>query len=227
MGLSVLSTRVLEGYRMDRLQRAGITLTQYDALRFEETLKAETLAKLPKDAILIFSSGRAVHAYGRHFSPELPHRAYCVGASTAGKLERLGVITLGTYPNAAGLARLICRERPEGPLVFLSGNLRRDDIPSGLRECGLDHQELPAYATAYNEREFKIKFDGLLFFSPSGVRSFTLKNSFGEATVFCLGNTTAREARQFSKNIVTSPEPDIDLMLELVVDRFSNNDTSQ
>ncbi len=227
MPVSVLSTRVLEDHRIERLRKAGIELTQYDALSFEEVLHPQTLAQVPKEAILIFSSGRAVEAYGRYFRQDrrkLPDRAYCVGETTAGKLESLGLIAIGVCPNATKLAQMICREQPEAPLVFLSGNLRRDEIPKGLKNCGLALKELPAYTTAFNEREFNTKFHVLLFFSPSGVRSFTRANELGEATLFCLGNTTAEEARRFSQRIVTAPEPNIDLMLDLVVDRLKNSE---
>jgi uroporphyrinogen-III synthase len=230
MAVSVLSTRVLEDHRAERLREAGIELTHYNALSFEEILQPESLALLPREAILIFSSGRAVQAYGRYFGTDhaqLPDRAYCVGAQTAGKLEKLGMSNMGMRHNADELAQLICRERPKAPLIFLSGNLRRDEIPKGLSECGLALQELPAYTTSYNEMKFNTKFQGLLFFSPSGVRSFTRRNPVGDGMVFCLGNTTAGEARQFSQRIVTAPEPDIDLMLELVLSRLSNSEKHQ
>jgi uroporphyrinogen-III synthase len=56
-------------------------------------------------------------------------------------------------------------------------------------------KEIVAYTTMLTPQAITSPADGILFFSPSGVESYLLKNSGKQLVAFCLGETTAAYAR--------------------------------
>ena len=57
----------------------------------------------------------------------------------------------------------------------------------------------------------------MLFFSPSGVESYTLKNDLNDVTAFCIGKTTAAAAKKYTDSIVIAKETTIESVLKSVV----------
>ncbi|WP_257603665.1 uroporphyrinogen-III synthase [Riemerella anatipestifer] len=61
------------------------------------------------------------------------------------------------------------------------------------------------------------KYDALVFFSPSGVRSFVKNNSITDEMVFCIGNTTALEVAKYtSQKPIISTKQNLNDLLSLV-----------
>ncbi len=85
------------------------------------------------------------------------------------------------------------RNRPESEKQFSAGN----NIP---------FKEVEVYQTRLDPNNIIRSFKGSYFISPSGVESFTLKNEIGNTPVFCIGETTAREARKHSKHVILAEE---------------------
>lgn len=215
----LLSTRLLTEQQRSRLTRLGIEVQHYNALFFEHILREEDLQE---DCLYVVTSQEAVKAI-RKIRPLIKARAYCVGSNTSAELETIGFQVLGRANNAKELARLICSKPPLAPLTYLCGNQRRDELPMGLRECGIPMKEVIAYHTQIHPKRFPQNFDALLFYSPSGIRSFTAQNPIGESEVFCLGPTTAGEAEQFTKRIHIAPEPRVDALIGLAIEVLSKN----
>jgi len=221
--IRLLSTRLLDPASHRVLTEAGISCTDYPALKFEHILRVGELGALPLDSIFICTSSQAVAAL-KPFVEELVRfeslRAFAVGDRTGQRLKDMGFTLLGKRPNARTLGELICSEKPGGTLVFLCGDRSLRDLPGVLNDCGLSLREIVAYKTRFNPRSFSEKFDALLFFSPSGVRSFTESNRIGAEHIFCLGPTTASEARAFSDRILVSPEPRVESLVRAVVSYY-------
>ena len=78
-------------------------------------------------------------------------------------------------------------------------------------------KEITVYKTELNIQEFQQEFDGILFFSPSAVKSFTSKNTIGDSTAFCIGETTAAEAKKHTKNMQIATKPSIENVIVQVV----------
>ncbi|RUA10893.1 MAG: uroporphyrinogen-III synthase, partial [Flavobacteriia bacterium] len=55
--------------------------------------------------------------------------------------------------------------------------------------------------------------DGILFFSPRGIQSFLLENTVKNSTLFCIGETTASEAKKHSEKIVIANKPTVENVL--------------
>lgn len=58
-------------------------------------------------------------------------------------------------------------------------------------------------------QHFEQNFDGILFYSPSGVQGFCKENELKDSTAFCIGTTTAAEAKKHTDKVVISKEPTV------------------
>lgn len=68
--------------------------------------------------------------------------------------------------------------------------------------------------------EIDAKVSGVLFFSPSGIESYLQKNNTNRVA-FCIGETTALEARKHFEKVEVAHLPSVDSALELVNTYFS------
>ena len=73
----------------------------------------------------------------------------------------------------------------------------------------MEVKEIIVYQTTAIQHRIQKTFEGILFFSPSGVESFFSSNQLTQKTIlFAIGNTTAKEIKKYSNNqIVISDEP--------------------
>ena len=56
---------------------------------------------------------------------------------------------------------------------------------------------------------------GVLFYSPSGIESYLEENN-PDRVAFCIGETTAVEARKYFEKVEVANMPSVDSLLELV-----------
>ncbi|NXO03594.1 HEM4 synthase, partial [Rhinopomastus cyanomelas] len=107
---------------------------------------------------------------------------YVVGKATAALVEEVGLTPQGEKSgNAEKLAEYICsREKPNSPaLLFPCGALKREVLPTELREKGISLESLTVYQTVQHpdlQQSLSSYFSqqgipaSVVFFSPSGVR---------------------------------------------------------
>ncbi|NXL89150.1 HEM4 synthase, partial [Alectura lathami] len=108
--------------------------------------------------------------------------AYVVGKATASLVEEIGLSPQGEKTgNAEKLAEYICsREKPNSSsLLFPCGALKREVLPTVLKEKGVPLEGLVVYQTAQHAdlRQSLSRYfsqqgvpAGIVFFSPSGVK---------------------------------------------------------
>ena len=83
-------------------------------------------------------------------------------------------------------------------------------------------QEIECYKTSFTPKKIEHKFRGILFYSPSGIESFLKENTASDTTVFCIGETTATEAKKYFKNIIVAQLPTVESLLKSVNQYFEN-----
>ena len=130
----------------------------------------------------------------------------------------------GVADNAKELARTIL-DANLNEVIFFCGDQRRDELPELLRKNKVEVKELIVYNTIATPKRIEKKYDAILFFSPSAVKSFFQENNLDkEVTLFAIGLTTADEIKNFSKNkIVVSDVPDKNSLLDKVISYFDLN----
>ncbi|MUP45197.1 uroporphyrinogen-III synthase [Gramella sp. BOM4] len=211
---TVLATRKLALHQKELLLNAGIGLVEYDSIQIE-FLDFQLPEKNLKN--VIFTSKNAVRAID---NKELQiENCYCVGEKTAELLTAKGFQVVETTDNGQELGKILVDKHSEKSFHFFCGNKRRDELPEILAENQVKLTETEVYKTTLNFRKFDSEFDGILFLSPSAVKSFTEKNKL-ETTAFCIGETTAAEARKYTKNIVIASRPGIENLIAKAVTHF-------
>lgn len=146
--------------------------------------------------------GRALEAVFRE-TPSLAkdwknRTAYVVGPKTAQSLSAVGLQPQGADTGSAtALADRIVEEKPEGPVLFLAGNRRRDTLPHRLRSEEVDFDELVVYETRARRGLTLPSATWLVFFSPSGWDAIQASDSVDPRTyrIAAIGPTTASALR--------------------------------
>jgi Uroporphyrinogen-III synthase len=218
---TVLSTKILTPSQKELFLNSGLGLVEYDALQIE-MLDVE----IPLDfQNYIFTSKNAVkafltHAEGKDLSK---FRAFCVGEKTATFLTDANIEVVETAENASSLAEKIVLKHSEEAFIFLSGNQRRDELPAVLKKNNVQYKEVEVYQTILVPKAFKRNFDGILFFSPSGIRSYLLENQIADSTLFCIGETTAYEAKKHTEHIIIANKPTVENVLVQAIKELSTS----
>lgn len=204
----------------------GLEATLIPVLAFEFLSLPSFSEKLcrPEDyGGLIFTSPRAVEAaqlcLEKSSKAEVWERSlrekwnvksvYVVGGATASRVSRIGLRADGEHSGTAEkLAEYICsKESSPLPLLFPCGTLKREVLPTVLKEQGVPMESITVYETVphpgirgnldsyYSKQGVP---DSVAFFSPSGVK-YSLKHieelsgdSVGQIKFAAIGPTTAR-----------------------------------
>ena len=217
---SILSTKTLSVDQRKAFINAEIDLLEQDFIEIEN-LDFE-LKNINQN--LIFSSQNAVLSLMEQPTWEVlkTKTVFCVGIKTMELLEQNGFKVDVYLDYASELAEIITLIYSTETFTFFSGNLRKETLPKALKNAGIQFNEIEVYQTRL--APFKIskeeKFDGILFFSPSGVESFLSDNKIKSEICFCIGDTTAAALQNISKNIILAPSPTIDDVIESCLEKY-------
>ncbi|PHR69037.1 MAG: hydroxymethylbilane synthase [Lutibacter sp.] len=214
--LKVLSTKQLAQTQTDMFNDTiGFEMSDFIAIRFNR-LKPSIVKNTIENVVITSQNG--VESLLNNFSPaELDfNNIYCVGRRTKRLIEKkFGQKVTHVENSAKELAAFIVRMRLE-EITYFCGNLKRDELNEILTQNDIKINEVEAYRTVFNERKFDGSFDGILFYSPSGVQSFIADNDVNDAVAFCIGQTTANEAKKHFSKIEVSAMPTIESVLKSV-----------
>lgn len=144
---------------------------------------------------------------------------FCVGRRTKKLIEnRIGKVA-HVAKNAQKLAAYLSSELKTKEVTYFCSDVRLDTLPTSLKENGIVVNEIEAYKTMLSAVKVDDNVDGVLFYSPSGVESYLQENATNKIA-FCIGETTAKEARKHFENVEVANLPSVDAVLDLVKNRF-------
>ncbi|QQX77509.1 MULTISPECIES: uroporphyrinogen-III synthase [Aequorivita] len=215
---TVLSTKKFKENQRSLLLQAGVSLVEYDAIKIE--LIPFEIPEIVENAI--FTSQNAILAIQN--SEFRIQNCYCVGKKTKSMLEENGQNVVKMTEYASELADYLVKNYKKDSFHFFCGNIRSDEIPSKLKENNIDFKEIEVYKTTLNPKKFERQFDAVLFFSPSGVRSFVSENKINNSKAICIGNTTASEAKIYTKNVVIANATTVESVIAKAVNTLKNYD---
>ena len=171
---------------------------------------------------LIFTSQNAVESVLRNKKiAEIKNKkCFCVGEKTKAVLEdnRFEVIEYSEY--AAELASMICNKYSKNSFTFFCGNMRRDFLPDALRLVQIKLDEVEVYETILTTHKISFIPNGILFFSPSGVRSYLQENKIENENCFCIGNTTAEALKYATPNIIIANQPTMESVIMKCIENY-------
>ncbi|WP_298370798.1 hydroxymethylbilane synthase [uncultured Lutibacter sp.] len=174
---------------------------------------------------VVFTSQNAVEALLNNFAPmELDfENIYCVGRRTKRLIEkRIGKVK-HLEKDAEKLGNYLAENLEDKNLTFFCGNKRRDELPSILEKNEILVNEVECYQTQLTPRKIEEKFKGILFYSPSGIESYLLDNSTNNAVAFCIGETTASEAKKHFSEVVVAKVSTVESVIKSVNEYFKES----
>lgn len=226
----ILSTRPLAKAMIESAAEEGIIIEE---LSFIEThpVQSEELKQRMKHlaeapTTVVFTSMNAVDAVADTVNEVKDWKIYCIGHTTRKLVEeRLhGAVIAGTGENAVRLAEQLVDDGVK-EAVFFCGNIRRDELPNKIRSEGGRVEELVVYETVELSPAITREYDGILFFSPSAVRSFFKTNKAPRKTeLFAIGKTTAETLRPFAnKKIIVANATDKAELAQQAIEYFRHS----
>ncbi|HMB91519.1 MAG TPA: uroporphyrinogen-III synthase [Rhodothermales bacterium] len=189
------------------MEAAGLRSVSVPVLRFacvNQDVLGAALKEPDAFGGLICTSPRSVAALTQVWANDIARQTawsekpvFVVGPRTAAAVHDLGLTAVGADSgNAAALAEIICQRTFSLPLLFLSGNRRRDALSDQLTAGGTPFQEICVYETHLRTDlplDTLPALDWLAFFSPSGVEAVQ-QCDFDASTIpkAAIGPTTAQ-----------------------------------
>jgi uroporphyrinogen-III synthase len=213
----ILSTKKLSQTQKELLHHFIVDEIELIEISFNISFKLQNPIKNA-----VFTSKNAIKGVFDRFSTEELQfeNVYCVGDKTAQLLAQKNVKVTFKANSAQELADEILLNKEIEEVYFFCGNLRRNELPEILAENNIKVNEIEVYTTNFKPVKIKNTYDGILFFSPSSVKSYLLKNTDTQCVAFCIGNTTASEAIDDFENVFVADEPTVENVIESVNQYF-------
>jgi uroporphyrinogen-III synthase len=213
-----------------QLASAGFGCDSFSFIQTEASVSRETeifIQELAnKSALILFTSAQAVRSVATYCKTIAPDwSVYCISGATKNEVVSfLGEEkVLATGNDAIDLVKEIAKGEKKD-IVFFCGNKRLDTLPKLLSNQGFRIQECEVYQTRLTPVILEKNYDGILFFSPSGIESYLFQNTIpNHATLFTIGNTTAKHLAAICTNqIIVSPTPDKNILINTLIEFYKN-----
>ena len=144
---------------------------------------------------------------------------YCVGRRTKRLVEqRIGNV-VHAAKNAKTLANYLVDNLEGNEVTYFCSDLRLDDLPTILTENNITVNEVEAYSTKYSPAKVHDAVEGIMFYSPSTVKSYIQQNK-ANGIAYCIGETTAKEASKYFKDVRIAKVPTVESVIELVNENY-------
>ncbi len=220
---TIISTKKLQASVKSKLMQEGIEIKDYAFINKEPSeyrLVAEAVKNNP--AHFVFTSKMGVDTFIsalKYYKIRVPANAiiYCLEGNTKKSVLTAGMKPLLTATSASQLAQMIIKKNFSKRVVFFCSDIRRKELPDLLLAANISISEIEVYKTTLNSQIITCLYKAILFFSPSGVESFFLKNKIS-ANIYCIciGNTTANEVKKKLPHAITivSDKPSLQNMIE-------------
>ena len=223
-GESVVSHKVYSTKKLSVVQKKtlpntiGIEDSDFIKIRFNRIPPKVMKNELEN---VIITSQNGVEAILNSFTKDEMNfkNIFCVGRRTKKLIEnRIGKVT-HVAKNAKKLAEYLSKELKNKEVTYFCSDLRLDILPAYLQTNDIVVNEVEAYKTMLSSDKIDEDVSGVLFYSPSGIESYLEKNNI-DKVAFCIGETTAKEARKHFKNVQVANLPSVESLLELVNNHY-------
>src|SRR6185437_9197777 len=227
--IQILSTKAI-GTELARIaSEHHICIDEISFIKTEEVvseeLKKRIAALAQQNITAVFTSANAVNAVKKLLPRKPSWKIFCIGYQTKQSASDIfdEKNIVGIADNGEELGEEIIKQSSVKKTIFFCGNQRRETLPEKLKKNGIELEEIVVYKTIEKPQIISKHYDGILFFSPSGVRSFFSVNKIKEPVqLFAIGTTTAKEIKTYSQlPVITPKHPHKEELVQLVIKHFS------
>jgi hydroxymethylbilane synthase len=212
---SVFSTKKLSELQKETLSDA-IDIKDSDFIKIRFNRISPKVVKNEIENVIITSQNGVEAILNSFTKDELKFKnIFCVGRRTKKLIEnRIGKVTK-VAKNAEALAAYLAKELENKEVTYFCSNVRMDILPAYLQTSDIVVNEVEAYKTMLSPDKLNDEISGVLFYSPSGIESYLQENG-KDKVAFCIGETTAKEARKHFDKVEVANMPSAESVLELV-----------
>ena len=218
--IKILSTKILSENLKEIFDDNKFDLFEHDFIKIG-SLNFE----LPNhDGSWIFTSQNAVNAvFSISKSMDLIfNKIYCVGENTKSVLSKKGQKVVKYSKNSSKLANFISKHAKNEKFIFCRSDIKNGNFTDFFKKEKIDLKEIVVYDNQPNSIVLKDKFEAIMFYSPSGIKSFLKNNQLGSSHCICIGETTASYAKNYSSNVVSCKTPSIKHVIDKTIKLFEN-----
>lgn len=215
---TIVSTKKLAFSQKNHLLNAHCSLIEADFI----SISYQKIQLTAPPDLLVFTSKNALRAVAlqddlQEALQNIP--CVCVGEKTKQLAQDQGFEIVSYADYAKDLVPSLNSFR-EKSVAFFAGNIRRNVLPDFLKENHFDYEEYTVYSTEKTPKKIEGTYEGILFFSPSGVESFLEKNTIQQQMCFCIGTTTAEALKPYTQRIICAKKPTIENTLIRAISYF-------
>jgi hydroxymethylbilane synthase len=147
---------------------------------------------------------------------------YCVGRRTKKLIEsKIGKVK-HSENSAKALADYLVDYIDGTEVTYFCSDKRLDELPSILEDNQIKVTEIEAYQTVLDSVKMDDSVEGVMFYSPSTVESFLKSNTANQKVAYCIGETTAEEARKYFEEVRVAKVPTVESVIDLVNENYNN-----
>jgi hydroxymethylbilane synthase len=140
---------------------------------------------------------------------------YCVGRRTKKLIEiKIGKVK-HSENSAKALADYLVDYIDGTEVTYFCSDKRLDELPSILEDNQIIVNEIEAYQTVLDSVKTDDSVEGVMFYSPSTVESY-MQNNSANKIAYCIGDTTATEAKKHFDDVRIAKVPTIESVIDLV-----------
>ncbi|CAL2075731.1 hydroxymethylbilane synthase [Tenacibaculum sp. 190524A05c] len=216
---SIFSTKTLSEAQK-KLLPTTVKVEDSDFIKIRFNRIPPKVVKQEIDNVIITSKNGVESILNSFTVDELQFKnIYCVGRRTKKLIEqKIGKVAFSAR-NADKLSQYLAENISGQEVTYFCSDLRLDNLPTKLAQNNISVNEVEAYKTMYSPSKVDDKVNGVLFYSPSTVESY-MKENTADKIAFCIGDTTAKEAAKFFKEVKTAKLPTVESVIELVNTHF-------
>jgi len=175
---------------------------------------------------VIFTSQNAVRILLKKQQPNQGlmkgKKFFCVGEKVKSLLKKSDQKVVKMAQNASELAHYLLKNHKNEQFSFFCGTRRMDNLELVFAQNEMKLTIIPIYDTLLKPQKIKLDVEGILFYSPSAVESFFIKNKWPKnAYGFCIGNTTANVLKKYTEQFYVASQPKESSLLLKLKQHFS------
>ena len=217
--MKLLSTKIVSKKFKDLLIKNNY---QIEEKSFIKILPFKSKSNISILENIIFTSKNAVEIILKNYiiKNNLANKyIYCVGKSTAELIKKNNLNLIKSEDNSKNLSKFILAnfKNSKNSFTYFSGKKRIRELENNLKKNNINIIVHEIYDTLLTPLKINDLYDGVIFYSPSAVKSFfkgnnSLNNTYG----FCIGNTTAKELSNYSNRFSVAKSNSEENMLESI-----------
>ena len=217
--MKLLSTKIVSKKFKDLLIKNNY---QIEEKSFIKILPIKSKSNISVLENIIFTSKNAVKIILKNsvIKNNLANKEiYCVGKSTAELIKKNNLNLIKAEDNSKNLSKFILAnfKNSMNSFTYFSGKKRIRELENNLKKNNINIIVHEIYDTLLTPLKINYLYDGIIFYSPSAVKSFfkgnnSLNNTYG----FCIGNTTAKELSNYSNRFSVAKSNSEENMLESI-----------